>query len=86
MEEREEKYFHIQNVGSNLFTTVIGCVLMGISVAAVVMNWFFPSVAPPIPYVPVSVVGLVGFVLLFMRDKAKDYVDVFIKRKVDSSK
>lgn len=83
-EQKEEKYFHYENIGKNIVTTVIGCFCMTLSIAAVIMNWFFPNVAPPIPYGPISVVFVIGFVLLFMRDKAKDYVDIFIKRKIDS--
>lgn len=88
MEEQktEEKYFHFENVGKNLVTTIIGSVLMCISSAAIIMNWFFPTVIPPIPYIPLVTVGVFGFILLFMRDKAKDYVDIFVKKKIDSSK
>lgn len=82
-EQREEKYFHFENIGKNIVTTIIGCGLMALSVTAVIITWFFPNAAPPIPYTPISVVFVIGFILLFMRDRAKDYVDIFIKRKID---
>lgn len=85
-EQREEKYLHIENVGKNLVTTIIGCVLMSLSVVAVVINWYFPNIGDPVPYSAISVVFVIGFILLFMRDKAKDYVDIFIKKKIDTSK
>lgn len=81
-EQREEKYFHIENVAKNLVTTIIGCILISISATAIILNWFFPDVTDPIPYLPVSVVGVIGFVLLFMRDRAKDFVEIFIKKKI----
>lgn len=85
MEEREDKYFHVENIGKNIVTTIIGCVLMSLSVTAVVITWFFPKIAE-VPYWPILGVGLAGFILLFMRDNAKGYVDIFIKKKIDNSK
>lgn len=86
MEEqiRTDKLIHVENVGKGIYTTIIGSILLGVSTAAVVMNWFFPAaLAEPIPYIPVSVVGVVGFSLLFMRDKVSSYIDIFVKKKID---
>ena len=82
MEEiKEDRYFHTENVSKNIVTTVIGCVLMLLSSAAICMNWFFEF--KQIPIIQVSVVGAVGFMLLFMRDKISSYLDVIIKKKTD---
>jgi hypothetical protein len=83
-EQREDKYFHTENVSKNIVTTVIGCLLMIISAVAICLNWFFDH--KEIPIIQVSVVGGVGFILLFMRDKMSTYIDVFIKRKIDNTK
>ncbi len=82
-EQKEEKWIHIENVGKSLFTTIIGSVIMALAVAALIINWYFPTIAPPVPYYVLLIVFMIGFILLFMRDKAKDYVDVFIKRKIE---
>ena len=81
MDERRDRYFHTENVGKNIVTTVIGCVLMTISAIAICMNWFFEF--EEIPVSQVAIVGLVGFALLFMRDKVSSYIDVFVKKKIE---
>lgn len=83
-EIKEDKLIHIENVGKGIYTTVIGSILLGVATTAVIMNWFFPSLLhEPIPYIPVSIVGTVGFALLFMRDKVSSYIDIFAKKRLD---
>lgn len=83
MEEQktEDRYFHIENVGKNIITTVIGCVLMVIGMIALIMVWFFDL--ETIPLWQVCVVEAVGFLLLFARDKVTSYLDIFIRKKID---
>jgi membrane protein YdbS with pleckstrin-like domain len=83
-EQKEDKYFHTENVSKNVITTIIGSVLMIISAVAICMNWFFEL--KQIPVMQVAIVGAVGFALLFMRDKVSSYLDVFVRRKIDNSK
>ena len=83
-EQKEDKYFHTENVSKNIVTTIIGCILMMISSAAICLNWFFEF--KEIPVIQVAVVGAVGFALLFMRDKVSTYLDVFVRRKIDNTK
>lgn len=85
-EQKEERYFHYENIGKNVYTTIAGCILIFLSIAAVVMNWFFPNKAPQIPWSGILGVGIAGFILLFLRDNAKSYVDLFIRKKIDSAK
>lgn len=80
-EEKENKYFHTENVGKNVVTTIIGCILMTISAIAICLNWFFDL--KEVPVLQVAIVGVVGFALLFMRDKVSSYIDVFVKKKID---
>jgi hypothetical protein len=83
-EKTEEKYFHTENITKNVVTTVIGCVLLIISAVGICMNWFFDF--KEIPIVQISVVGAVGFAMLFMRDKISSYLDVFVTRKIEKPK
>lgn len=80
-DKKESRYFHTENISKNVVTTVIGCVLMTLSAVAITMNWFFD--VKEIPILQVSVVGVVGFSLLFMRDKVSSYIDVFVKKKIE---
>lgn len=75
------KFHGTENVSKNIVTTVIGCLLMIISSVAICMNWFFDH--KEIPILQVSVVGTVGFALLFMRDKITTYIDIFTRKKID---
>ncbi len=77
---KEEKYFHIENVGKNIWTTVIGCLLMGASSGLVIYSQIVE-----LPNMKLWVMGLVfvaGFALLFMRDKLPTYIDIFTKKKI----
>jgi hypothetical protein len=80
-EQKEEKYFHTENISKNIYTTVIGCVLMTVSSIAICMNWFFEF--KQIPVTQVAIVFTAGFALLFMRDKISSYIDGFVKKKID---
>lgn len=80
-EEKEEKYFHTENISKNIYTTIIGCSLMTISSVAICMNWFFEF--KQIPVAQVAIVFVAGFALLFMRDKISSYIDGFVKKKID---
>lgn len=82
MEEvkQESRYFHTENITKNIITTIIGCVLLIISSAGICMNWFFDY--KEIPVLQISIVGAVGFGLLFMRDKISSYLDVFVTKKI----
>ncbi len=77
----DSKYFHAENVSKNIVTTIIGCVLMTISAAAICLNWFFEF--KEIPILQVSGVFVAGFALLFMRDKVATYIDIFTRKKID---
>lgn len=87
MEEQKEetKSFHIENVGKNIYTTIIGAVLMSMSVAVVFLEWFFGKKSPAEAW-QVAAVFVLGFALLFMRDKLTSYIDVFARKKIDGSK
>jgi hypothetical protein len=82
----EEKYFHIENITKNLLTTIIGCALMCVSAIAFMIPWFVVlKVQPPAPWI-LGVVFAIGFMLLFARDKVITYIDVFTRKKIDSTK
>lgn len=85
MEEKKEvetsRYFHIENVGKNIITTIIGSVLMSMSVLVVILEWFFGFKTPAEPW-QVALIFVVGFALLFMRDRLATYIDIFAKKKI----
>lgn len=83
--ETETKYFHVENVGKNIITTVIGCILMGMSTTALVLQWFFARTIPA-SNTALAVVFAIGFMLLFMRDKVQTYLDIFTRKKIDAEK
>jgi len=80
----ETRYFHIENIGKNLVTTIIGVVLMTVSAGTFILSWFIDL--PLMKDKTWHVVGVfaLGFALLFMRDKISSYADIFIKKKIDS--
>jgi len=82
MEEKPDRYFHIENLTKNIVTTVIGVVLMCASSGTYIATWF---VALPLIEDKMYQLGLVfilGFALLFMRDKITTYIDIFTKKKI----
>lgn len=81
-ETKETKYFHVENVGKNMVTTLIGCIAMGMVLALVFMEWFLGFVSPAEPWHKV-LVFVVGFALMFMKDNIKSYIDVFTKKKLE---
>jgi hypothetical protein len=83
-EQKEEKYIHFENVSKNIYTTIFGFALMSLSLTALIIKWFFnvPKI-DTVPYWQLAVVAAVGFILLFMRDNVKSYLDIFIKKKID---
>jgi len=88
MEEQKEdgKYFHVENIAKNIWTTVIGCILMGVSAFAFMAPWFVVLPVQPPEDWKLICVFVAGFALLFMRDKITTYIDVFTRKKIDSSK
>lgn len=84
-QNEESKYFHAENIGKNLITTIIGSVLMSASGGAYVASWFVDL--PKLPsFTILGIVFGVGFALLFMRDKISTYIDIFTRKKIDSTK
>ncbi len=80
------RYFHSENVVKNIWTTIIGCIIMGVSAFAFMAPWFIVlPVTPPDAWKLIATF-FVGFALLFMRDKITTYIDIFTKKKIDSSK
>lgn len=77
----EEKYFHIENIGKNFGTTIAGLVLMGIAIAAIIMDWFLHRPTGAAPW-QIGLVFVAGFALLFMRDNIKSYIDIYTKKKI----
>lgn len=85
-QQTDGKYFHGENIAKNMWTTVIGCIIMGVSAFAFMAPWFIVlPVTPPEAWKLIATF-FVGFALLFMRDKITTYIDIFTKKKIDSSK
>ncbi len=82
MEEpvKEEKYFHYENIGKNIVTTIIGIVMMGVSGGAVMVSQFIPL--PLLNLWVMAGVFTVGLLLLFAKDKLITYIDIFTKKKI----
>ncbi len=80
----EEKYFHIENVGKNIVTTVVGIFFMIISGGTYMASWFIelPLIHGWDRILGICIVFTVGFALLFMRDKLPTYIDIFTKKKI----
>ncbi len=78
----ETKYFHAENVVKNIWTTIIGCILMGVSGFTFMVQWFVVLPVKPEVWQLISVFFL-GFVMLFMRDNLKSYIDRFTNKKID---
>ena len=88
MEEQKEdqKYFHVENLAKNIWTTIIGGVIMAVSAFAFMAPWFVVLPVEPPEAWKLICTFFVGFMLLFMRDKLTTYIDVFTKKKIDNSK
>lgn len=84
--DRDEKYFHIENIGKNIVTTVIGIVLMGASAGTFIMSWFVELPLIKDKTWQIAAVFFLGFILLFMRDKLSTYIDMFSRKKIDTIK
>jgi len=82
MEEKvkEEKYFHYENIGKNIWTTLIGSLLMAISGGLVLASQIIE-----LPLLKIWwMVGVftAGFALLFMRDKLPSFIESYTKKKI----
>ncbi len=77
----EEKYFHFENVGKNIWTTLIGCAFMALSGGAVLVGQFIEL--PLMKLWVMAVVFTVGFALLFMRDKLPSFIEGYVKKKTE---
>lgn len=88
MEEQKEdqKYFHVENLAKNIWTTVIGCIIMAVSAFAFMAPWFVVLPVNPPESWKLICTFIFGFALLFMRDKITTYIDVFTRKKIDNSK
>lgn len=84
--KEDGKYLHVENVAKNLWTTIIGCVIMGVSAFAFMAPWFVVLPVQPPDAWKLIATFFVGFALLFMKDKVIVYLDIFTRKKIDSSK
>lgn len=80
----EGKYFHVENIGKNLVTTVIGIVLMSVSAFAFMIQWFVVLPVKP-EWWQLAIAFALGLMLLFARDKVVTYVDIFTRKKIDKN-
>jgi hypothetical protein len=82
-DQNEGKIFHIENIAKNLWTTIIGGLIMAASALAFIAPWFVVlPVQPPEPW-KLFLSFVAGFALLFMRDKITTYIDIFTRKKID---
>lgn len=80
-EQKEDKYFHYENIGKNIVTTTIGIVLMVCSGGLVLVSQII--VLPLLNLWLMGGVFFVGLLLLFAKDKLISYVDIVVKKKTD---
>ena len=79
----ETKTFAVENIAKNIYTTLAGCVLMSVSGFAFMAPWFIVlPVQPPAEWKLIATF-FVGFILLFMKDNLKSYIDAYAKKKID---
>lgn len=76
----ETRYFHVENIGKNLWTSLIGGFLMALGVYAVIRDWFFDDPTSAEPY-QIVLVFVAGFALLFMKDKLPSFIEGYFKKK-----
>ena len=82
MEEKPDRYFHIENITKNAVTTFIGTVLMSASSLTFIATWFVSLPLIEDKMYQLGLVFILGFALLFMRDKITTYIDIFTKKKI----
>jgi len=82
MEEKPDRYFHIENITKNAVTTFIGTVLMLASALTFIATWFVALPLIEDKMYQLGIVFILGFALLFMRDKITTYIDIFTKKKI----
>lgn len=82
----EEKYLHIENIGKNLITTIFGIILMAIAVTAMTVNIFVPELIPKVEWYYLGGIFVLGFILMFMKDNMKTYIDIAVRKKIDNTK
>lgn len=85
-EKEDQKYFHVENLAKNIWTTIIGCILMGVSAFTYMIQWFMVLPVNPPEWWQLCIIFVAGFALLFMRDKVITYIDIFTKKKIDNTK
>lgn len=79
---KEEKYFHYENIGKSLITTITGCLMMGVGVGSIVLSQFISL--PLLNIWVMSGVAVAGLLLLFAKDKLIENVIIITKNKFGS--
>lgn len=81
----EERYFHYENIGKSVVTTVIGIFMMAASGGTFMASWFIelPLIKGWDKTLGILAVFTIGLFLLFAKDKLITNIDLFWKKKVE---